>query len=280
MSKYIIREPVDNEISKCIEVLYTSFGRVLPEDIKEEEKIWKALIDCEIGKFLVSVEKGKIFGTGGVFLFGKVSSFGYMAVLPEYRRKGVGTEIFRNLLEIAHKKNCETKILYASNLGEPIYKKFGFRGSFYGTIYNLPKHSSEYEILNNEVRILNIIPDWLLNLDKQTMGFNRNKYLNLKINFGAKVLTIENEGYGLLMNTRLGPLIAKNIEAAIKITKRSIALGADHIIIAKHENLPKKFFKAIKLTKLENRSSIKMTYGKEISENLHLLYAIGTYAKG
>lgn len=70
------------------------------------------------------------------------------------------------------------------------------------------------------------------------------------------------------------------MEVAIKITKKSIALGADHMIIPEHQNLPKKFFDAIELTKLGKDTSIKMGYGKKVPEKLDLLYAIGTYAKG
>ena len=72
MKKYNIREPTDDEITQSIKVLYSAFGRDLPKNIKEEERIWKALIEWEIGKFLISEEKGKIFGVGGVFLFKKV----------------------------------------------------------------------------------------------------------------------------------------------------------------------------------------------------------------
>ena len=97
MPNLVIREPTGKEISNCIEVLYAAFGRTPPEDILAEEKIWKALIDNEIGKFLVSEDKGRITGLGGIFLFGKVSTFGYLAVLPEYRGKRIGTEIFTKM---------------------------------------------------------------------------------------------------------------------------------------------------------------------------------------
>ncbi|MFX1366367.1 MAG: GNAT family N-acetyltransferase [Promethearchaeota archaeon] len=280
MSKYIIRVPEDKEISKCIKVFYTAFSRILPDDITEEMKIWKSLIEWKIGKFLISEDNGKIFGIGAVFFFGKVSSIGHMSVLPEYRGKGVGTEIFKNLLRIADEMGCETKILYASNLGEPIYKKFGFLRSFYGTMYNLPTYSFEFDNINKEVRISDIIPEWLVSLDKQAVGFNRSKYLNLKVRLGAKVISIENEGYGLLVNRRLGPLIAKNLETAIEITKRGITLGANHVIISEHQNLPKKFFKSVNLTKLENQINVRMICGKEIHEKLNLLYAIGNWSKG
>ena len=280
MFKYTIREPADGEISRCINVLYSAFGRAPPEDIKEEEKIWKALIKCEIGKFLISEDKGKIFGIGGVFTFEKVSSFGYMAVLQECRGRGVGTEIFRNLLEIAKKMNSETMILYASQLGEPIYKKFGFNRRFYGVMYQLPIQPPELGIVDKEIKILNTVPDWVLVLDKKTMGFDRYNYLKMRIKFDAKILSIENEGYGLLSNNRLGPLIATNLEAALQIIKKSVLLGADHMIMANHQFLPKRIFELINLTELENRASIKMILGNEINEKLDLLNAIGTFAKG
>ncbi|MFX1601252.1 MAG: GNAT family N-acetyltransferase, partial [Promethearchaeota archaeon] len=215
MKKCNIRKPTNDEIAQSIKVLYSAFGRDPPEDIKEEEKIWRALIEWEIGKFLISEDKGIIFGVGGVFFFKKVCSFGYMAVLQEYRGQGIGTEIFRNLLEIANKMNCETKILYASKLGEPIYKKFGFKRRFYGEMYKLPMQSLELEIAHKEVNILSTVPDWVLALDKKAMGFDRTKYLTIRIKLGGKILAIENEGYGLLVNKRLGPLIAKNMEIAL-----------------------------------------------------------------
>jgi len=280
MTKYHIREPKDNEISKSINVLYSAFGRNPPEDIKGEEKIWKALIEWKIGKFLISEEKGKIIGVGGVFIFAKVSSFGYMAVLQEYRGKGIGTEIFRNLLEIANELNCETMILYASKLGEPIYKKFGFKRRFYGEMYQLPIQPQELGIADKEIKILTTVPDWVLALDKEAMGFDRTNYLNLRIKLDGKILTIENEGYGLLANKRLGPLIAMNSNVASQIINRSIALGADHMILANHQYFPKKIFELFNLNELENRASVKMISGKEIKLNLDLLYAIGTFAKG
>jgi GNAT superfamily N-acetyltransferase len=280
MINYTIREPREDEILTCINVLYSAFGRVPPVEIKNEERIWKALIKNEIGKFLLSEDKGKIFGIGGVFIFEKVSSFGYMSVLPEYRGKGVGTEIFRNLLGIANKLNCETMILYASKLGEPIYKKFGFKGRFYGVMYSLPIQLLEKGIADKDVKVLNTVPDWMLDLDMKAMGFNRANYLNMRIKYKANILAIENEGYGLLAGNRLGPLIATNLETALQIIKKGIAFGANHLIIAKHQHLPKRVFELMNLTEIENRASIKMILGKKINNKLDLQYAIGTFAKG
>ncbi len=284
MIEYNIREPHDPEIYKCIGVLYSSFGRTLNKGVnEEEEKAWKMLIKNKIGKFLISEENGKIFGVGGVFIFEEVCSFGYMGVLPEYRGKGVGSKIFGELFKLVRDLGCTTMILYASKLGEPIYEKFGFKKSFYGVMYQLPIDIPELGIINKEVKVLSEFPNWLLNLDKEAIGFDRSKYLNMKQNLGSKILAIEGEAYGLLSQIsskiRLGPLISTNLNGALQIIKESIALGASQIIITNHQSLPKKIFELIELIEVENGASLKMTYGKSISENLDLLYAIGTFAK-
>jgi GNAT superfamily N-acetyltransferase len=280
MVKYTIREPFEKEIKKCINVLYSAFGRSLPPNIKKEESVWKALIQSEIGKFLISEEDGKFIGIGGVFFFEKVSSFGYMGVLPKFRGRGIGTEIFRNLMKLADERNCETKVLYASKLGKPIYENFGFQDRFYGMMFQLPMHFIDKENKYRHVKINRKISEGVLNLDEKTMGFDRRKYLQLKVKMGAKVLVIENEGYGLLVDTRLGPLVANNLEAALKILHKGITLGANHSILACHNNFPKTIITSMNLTKKEDGANLKMVYGKELSENLELLYSIGTYAKG
>lgn len=284
MIEYRIREPRITEIPECIKVIYSSFGRPLNNEIyQDEKKAWRMLFKNNMGKFLISEERGKIFGIGGVFFFKEICSFGYMGVLPKYRGKKVGTEIFRRLFNIAKKLGYKTMMLYASKLGEPIYKKFGFQSSCYGKTYNLPKSLPELNCIRKKIISLRKFPDWLLNLDKEAMGFDRSKYLNMKKTFNGKILAVEGEAYGFLLKNfsknRLGPLISTNINAALQIIKKSITLGANQIIITLHHSFPNKIFKLIKLTELENGASLKMYYGKLIPENLNLLYAIGTFTK-
>jgi hypothetical protein len=147
-------------------------------------------------------------------------------------------------------------------------------------MYQLPIKSQDLGYVKKDLRILSRVPDWVLALDKDAMGFDRANYFNLRIKLGAKILAIENEGYGLLVNQRLGPLISTNLDVTLQIINRSIKLGADHLIIAKHQYLPKRIFDLFDLIELENRGSVKMVYGKDIPEKLNLLYAIGTFAKG
>ncbi|MFX1316675.1 MAG: GNAT family N-acetyltransferase [Promethearchaeota archaeon] len=284
MVSYIIREPEIDEIHNSIKVLYLSFDRTPPSHIKEEKKLWVYLINNNIAKFLIAVKEDKIFGIGGLFLFQQVGSIGYMGVLSEYRGLGIGTEIFKKLMKIALDLEYKTIMLYASKLGEKIYKKHGFQGSYYATTYLLPEKVPRLRIKNKNVKIISKLPDWLLKLDEETIGFDRSKYLKAKLVLGAKILTVENEGFALiskvLSKVRLGPLIANNLDAALQLIKKSIPLGANNLIVPQHPFFKNEILTLMQLTKKDGSTDLKMTYGEEMSRKLNYLYAIGSYAKG
>ncbi|MHA1235364.1 MAG: GNAT family N-acetyltransferase, partial [Promethearchaeota archaeon] len=130
MQPFLIRELKISDLHKSLIILYRSFNRTIPPDLGSQEKLLTSLINYGIAEFLVAEEDGIIIGLGGIFFFGDTCSIGYMAVLPEVRRKGLGTIIFRNLVKIGNSKGCKTFMLYASELGEPIYQKFGFRSKY------------------------------------------------------------------------------------------------------------------------------------------------------
>ncbi len=83
-----------------------------------------------------------------------------------------------------------------------------------------------------------------------------------------------------LSKVRLGPLIAKNLDTALQIIKKSINLGADNLIIPNHPYLQNKISNITHLTESKEPPILKMVYGEEIPGRLDYLYSIGTYAKG
>jgi len=284
MNSVMIREPKINEILESIKTFLLSFGRVDFDYILAEEKVWIYLINNKIAKFLIAEKEDKIIGVGGLFLFQQVGSVGYMGVLTEYRGQGIGTAIFRNLMDIAISSGIKTVMLYASKLGEPIYVKFGFRGKYNASMHHLLKAKPKMQDITKDVKVVKSTPDWVLNLDKETMGFDRSDYLKARITLGAKFLIIENEGYALLSKVlskiRLGPLIAKNLDTALQIIKKGINLGADNLIIPYHPALQDNMSCITHLTESKEAPNLKMVYGEEIQGKLGYLYSIGTYAKG
>ena len=153
MNSFMIREPKINEILKSIKVFLLSFGRRDFDNILAEEKAWMFLINKKIAKFLIAEEDNKIVGMGGLFLFQQVASIGYMGVLAEYRGQGIGTAIFRNLMDLATCLGIKSVVLYASKLGEPIYEKYGFRGKYNASMHHLLKTKTERQEETKNVKL-------------------------------------------------------------------------------------------------------------------------------
>jgi hypothetical protein len=171
-------------------------------------------------------------------------------------------------------------MLYASELGEPIYHKFGFRSKYVTSVYHLPNKTSVLQKTNVKINRTNIFSNWAAVIDKNTIGFDRSEFLQLKINHGSILLTVDKEGFALVSSSRLGPVISKNIQTSVSLINEGIKLGANHIIIPKHSQFPSKIFELVNLTERDDDSNLKMIYGKEVAQKLDQFYAIGTYAKG
>lgn len=142
------------------------------------------------------------------------------------------------------------------------------------------KRPSPLQKTNIEVNQTNIFPYWAALIDKNAMGFDRSEYLQLKINHGSILITIDKEGFALLSDSTLGPVISKNIDTAVYLINEGIKLGAKSIIIPKHSHFPSRIFDLINLTEKDGESNLKMVYGKEVTQILDHFYALGTYAKG
>jgi N-acetylglutamate synthase-like GNAT family acetyltransferase len=280
METYLIRAPNKDEIYEALVVMYRSFDRSIPSDIDNEAKLLIDLINSNIAKFLIAEKEKKIFGLGAFFLFQDICSIGYMSVLPEFRNKGVGTRIFNDLVSLARTVGCKTFLLYASKLGESIYHKFGFRSNYSTTVYEFPDKSRKTQELNENVKICNTIPEWVAELDKETMGFNRLEFLKTKLRYGTKLIIVSEEGFALISGKRIGPLIAKNLDTAVDLINMGISLGVKSIIVPKHIKFPNKLFNLIELHERENENNLKMIYGKRLSQRLDYFYALGTYSKG
>jgi len=96
----------------------------------------KCLSDESLVQY-VAVENGEIVATGGVHFYtyppsftnssGKIAYIASMYTLPEYRGKGIATNIMHILMEEAHSRGYSRIRLYASEHGRPVYAKLGFK---------------------------------------------------------------------------------------------------------------------------------------------------------
>lgn len=79
--------------------------------------------------YLCARAGGIILGFGAVLRKGKTAGLANLAVLPEFRRRGVGSQLLAGLAEIAESLGCSRMSLYVrqSNTGAAdLYRLFGF----------------------------------------------------------------------------------------------------------------------------------------------------------
>jgi GNAT superfamily N-acetyltransferase len=86
----------------------------------------------------IAEEDGRIIGTSGLCFYRLAPSYSNMSggvayiqnmyTLPEHRGRGIATVLFERLLDEARERGYKKISLHATDMGRPIYEKFGFSG--------------------------------------------------------------------------------------------------------------------------------------------------------
>lgn len=100
------------------------------------EFLLKGLTD---GSFVqwIAMDGDKIVSTSSVSFYmlppnamrlsGKVAYIGNMFTYPEYRNQGIATKLFALSVDSAKESGCTEICLDATEMGRPLYEKYGFR---------------------------------------------------------------------------------------------------------------------------------------------------------
>lgn len=96
---------------------------------------------------ILAGNENAVIGTGIVFYYDAVpSSFNpwgknayitSMFVNENYRRRGIATNILNQLIQISRLKGCHVFILQESDMGRPLYQKYGFHEGRKGMIQKI-----------------------------------------------------------------------------------------------------------------------------------------------
>ena len=126
------------------------------------------------------------------------------------------------------------------------------------------------------------LPRWCLALDREAIGDDRSALLRAVLGDGGKVLMVENEGFGILHGRKIGPIIARSVDAAIAIVRRADSFGVNRIYVPRHAELPEGFLVGLKEIppSWELRCCTRMIYGEPLKQNLELEYAGYSAATG
>jgi GNAT superfamily N-acetyltransferase len=93
----------------------------------DEIVAWLAVVDGEV----VSTS-GLCFSRiipGFTLLDGRVAYIMNIYTLPDWRKKGIGRQVFYHILEAAKERGYKRVLLHATEDGRPVYEKFGFKAT-------------------------------------------------------------------------------------------------------------------------------------------------------
>ncbi len=133
------------------------------EFVKEVQKVTEADKDNQLtlalqeyfqtsmtdGSFVswLAIEDDKIVGTSGICFYylpasyknltGKTAYIMNMYTLPEYRGRGIANTLFQNIVNEAKIRGCTKISLNATDMGRPIYTKYGFVDSHNDMVLSL-----------------------------------------------------------------------------------------------------------------------------------------------
>lgn len=187
------------------------------EDLTFTYEIWgKNLKDhfCEYidqkGYFPFIVKSSKeMAGVCQILINDTIGWLGMIVVNEPFRRKGIGQMMTDQLIKKGWESECQTQALFATEMGEPLYKKLGFETD---QIYVkcIPPESLPPLTLSDH--IIPYHPDYhskILELDYQTTGEKRECFLSLFLKSGYVYFDHEGlKGY-FLPNLGQGLIIAK-----------------------------------------------------------------------
>ena len=136
---------------------------------------WLRFLALQPDGCFIAELNGSAVGTAIGFLFGSVSSVAMMLVDTTARGRGVGKALFARTLEFLERNGARTIRLDATDLGRPLYEKFGFRGEYWlrryvGTLRPADADRSIYDASEAEVTSV-------ASLDRAVTGIDREKLI-------------------------------------------------------------------------------------------------------
>ncbi|MFO7448327.1 MAG: GNAT family N-acetyltransferase [Ignavibacteriaceae bacterium] len=240
------------------------------QDITPHFEYYLRLENCLPVKAVINNE---IAGLGCSISFGGTAWLAHIIVHPDYRNRGTGTKIVTSLIDYLKKTPCSTILLIATKLGEPVYRKTGFKADtgylfFRNTGPIKDKSVFPEEIMPFEEKY----KDELLNLDRKISGEEREILLNEYLQ-GSILYTRNNKLTGYYIpSLGNGPVIADDPEAGIELMKykhttmavKSAALPVDNSIAVEF---------LINNGYVETSRGLRMSLGKKLNWHPEKLYS-------
>jgi GNAT superfamily N-acetyltransferase len=263
----MIREIKESDIA--------GLNNLVPADWKfDYETFLRDFINDEFFYAFIKIKDNRIIGTGNIFFKEKVSWLANIMIDEKYRNQGVGYEITTFLVAFLANKKCDTHVLIATEMGESLYKKVGFKKV---TVYQ--SYESEVDInyiLPNSIRALkNSDLESVYKLDQDTNEENRTHLIDKYYQPGFGYFNSNNELQGFFLpKFGRGLVLSRGEQGGVELLKLKHTIKGNRTLLPIENKKGIIFLEKYGLKRGYKCS--RMILGKEIKWNPAFIYSYGS----
>ena len=119
---------------------------------------------------------GTLAAIGTAIIHGKTAWLAHIIVNKGFRNSGIGTAITQSLIDLINRMPCQSILLIATALGEPVYKKLGFETQ--AEYLFLENGAFGDETFTKPILFEKKYENAVLKLDREVCGEDRNRLLH------------------------------------------------------------------------------------------------------
>lgn len=213
----------------------------------------------------------KIIGIGNSVMFNKTAWLAHIIVSLDYRNQGIGFKIVDLLQKDIKEKCIETSLLIATELGEPVYKKVGFRKVSDYRYFKKENYLNKKEFSKNIQPYKSEFYKDLIMLDNYVSGENREILLKNYLNESFVYLE-NNVIQGLFIpNLGEGPIYALTPIAGKELMRFKYT-SVDKATIPSENQTGIEFLKELGFNET-NTTGKRMIFGQDIEWKPTMIYS-------
>jgi GNAT superfamily N-acetyltransferase len=205
----------------------------------------------------------KIAGVGASIAFENTGWLAHIIVDPGFRKQGIGFRIVEELLRILQSKSIETCLLLATELGQPVYTKFGFRIVTEYAYFNRYLPWSEKPVSKNIIDFCEEYRAQVYELDISISGENRQRLLAHYIETSSVYFNNGKIEGVYIPALKEGLIYANSVDAGIELMKMKYA-KADKAVLPSDNINGIKFLKQNGFVEADTKG-IRMVLGKDVN---------------
>ncbi len=228
-----IRNLYTPDIDAANEILVAAFQS--PRTYQDDLNFYLALAP---DNWYMAEWDGSAAGLVGVVNYGPMAYVGFMAVHPDFQRKGIAEALMKHGLAEMEATGCPIGLLDASVMGEPLYRKLGFVDDGQSAQYLIDGTAVRNPVGFSSITIEGITPRLmrptdiprLVQLDTPIFGANRERLFTLlaetlpERSFVAENAAGQLVGFVFSQQKRIGPMVAVNPQAAEALIQAALSV--------------------------------------------------------